>query len=252
MLRKIKYTYIPQKKSMDAILSSLSYAIKATGALDYKIIDNKAKGRRLYPSQLSDSVITCEKDELLKIIEQIVEDDVEVILLNGFDLELDEIRESFCNIVKDYDILLCINNIIDLENSESNISVFIDPDVDELDEDEWESVKEDISKSLEERKEDIKNNKSSQGLQGSSALSNLLDLFNLDTLYSDKPDKGHDLLDVEDIDIKEQYSYATKKTEMCISLTESDEILITCDDDYVVVPKEQIQFLFDTLKKLMK
>lgn len=249
MLGKIKYTYIPKKKSTDAILTSLSYAIKSVGAIDYRIIDNKAKGRRLYPSQLSQKVITCEYDKLKDLLERLAEDDVEVILFNDFDIELDEIKKEFCEIVKDYDILLCINNVLDLENSKSNISVLIDPDVHELEDEEWDSVKEEILENLEDAKHKDTDDKED------SKLSSLLDLFGLDSLYSQKSDKSYDnldLLDMEEVDIKEQYSYSTKNSELNVSLTEDDKILITCDDDYVVIPEEQVQFLFETLQKLIK
>lgn len=248
MLGKIKYTYMPKNRATDAILSSLSYGLKSTGAIDFRIIDNKDKGRRLYPPKLSSCVLTCEIDNLKTLIENLVEDDVEVILLNDFDLDLDDIKEEFCKIVQTYDILLCVNNIVDLENSKNNISVLIDPEIHELEGEEWEDVKEGILENLNEKRDSIYNNISS--LKDSS-ISSLLDLFNLDSLYSnDDKEIGH--LDIEDIDIKEQYSYTTKDSEMCVSLTETDEILITCNEDYVVVPKEQIGFLFDTLKKLMK
>ena len=57
---------------------------------------------------------------------------------------------------------------------------------------------------------------------------------------------------IDEIDIQEQYSHATQETELIISLTTTDEIMIDCNDEYVTIPKDQIEFLIDTLGKLVK
>lgn len=252
MLGKIKYSYIPQTKSTDAILSSLAYAIKATGGIDYVIIDNKAKGRRLYPSRIAENVMNCDKNKLEETIKGLIDKDIEVILLNDFDINLDEVREKFCTLVKTYDILLCVNNILDLDNSKSNISIYIDPDVDELDYDEWLDIKEEILQNLEDAQDEIKESKSSDA----PGLSSLLDLFGLDKLYDDnKPNASKeysDADDIEDLNIKEQYSYVIDDLELTVSLTDKDDVLINNEEDFIIVPKKQMRFLLDALSKLIK
>ena len=82
-------------------------------------------------------------------------------------------------------------------------------------------------------------------------MNSLLKLFGLDALY-DEDKKTTILSKMDEIDIQEQYSHATQETELIISLTTTDEIMIDCDDEYVTIPKDQIEFLIDTLGKLVK
>lgn len=249
MLGKIKYSYIPKEKSTDAILSSLAYAIKASNALDYKIIDSVASGARIYPEEVKDYVIRCHHEELKAQIRKEAEAGIEIIILNAFCLDLDEIRNDFCELVEEYDIMLCVNILTDLEKG-SNISIVIETDIKDLDEEEWVVVRQEILDSLDAVKDGktTANNKKDD-------LSGLLEIFGLKDLYKNnyKDDDEDELIfDDEEVDIKEQYSHCIKDSEMSISLTTSNDILIETDDDFVLVPKKQVSFLVSTLQKLVK
>ena len=248
MLGKIKYSYIPRTKATDAILSSLAYAMKAADSIDYMLIDNKRAGRRIYPHSMAENVITCQKEDLLSEIEKLAEREIEVILVNGFDINLDEVREKFCQIVLDNDILLCINNVLDLENNDSNVSIFIEPDICELDDDNWEEIKEEIIENLEEAQ--LKNNKKSKNAD----LSSLLNLFGVNNLTKTNKDLD-DVMDwleddTADLDVVEQYSYTVDNSELVISLNAENDIIINNEDDFIMIPKKQINFLIETLNKL--
>lgn len=251
MLGKIKYSYIPKAKSMDAILSSLAYAVKATGALDYKLIDSIAGGIRIYPEEIKDNVIMCHHEDLKKTIKQLVKQDIEIIILNGFSLDLDEIKNDFCQIVEEYDIMLCVNKLTDLKNG-NNISVVIEPEVHKLEDEEWESVKQEILDNLEQAKEGVIEKPKKDDL------SSLLELFGLGDIYnkSDEDEKDNKKtiydFDEDEIDIEEQYSHTIANSELYVSLTSSNEILIELNEEYVVIPKTQVAFLVDTLQKLVK
>lgn len=255
MIGKIKYSYIPKSNSLDAILSSLAYAIKATGAYRYKLIDNSSSGIRIYPDEIKGNVIRCSSNDLINTINDLVDEDMEleVILVNGFDISLDELRESYCNIVRYNDILLCVNNIKELENKRNNISIVIDPEIYDLDEDEWEETKEEILVNLDEAKDKSlrKAEKNIFDSKDNDSMNSLLKLFGLDALY-DEDKKTTILSKMDEIDIQEQYSHATQETELIISLTTTNEIMIDCNDEYVTIPKDQIEFLIDTLGKLVK
>lgn len=255
MIGKIKYSYIPKNNTLDAILSSLAYAIKATDAYKYKLIDNSSSGIRIYPDEIKENVIRCSSDNLIETINDLLSKDIELelILINGFDISLDELRESYCDIVKYNDILLCVNNIKELENKCSNISIVIDPEISDLDEDEWEETKEEILSSLDDAKNNIikETEKNILNYKDNDNMNNLLKMFNLDTLYN-KNKKNTILSEIDEIDIEEQYSHSTQDTELIISLTTTGQIMIDCDDEYVTIPKDQIEFLIDTLGKLVK
>lgn len=82
-------------------------------------------------------------------------------------------------------------------------------------------------------------------------MKSLLQIFGLNSLY-DKDEREQLLSKIDEIDIKEQYSHSTQETELIISSTTSGEIMIDCDDEYVTIPKDQIEFLIETLGKLVK
>lgn len=261
MIGKIKYSYIPRNNTIDAILSSLAYAIKATGAYNYKLIDNSSSGIRIYPDEIKDSVIRCSSNDLLETINKLTEDiDLEIIIINDFDISLDDLRSTYCKIVKNNDLLLCINNLKELANENSNISIVIDPEIADLDEEEWLETKEDILFNLNDAQEKstkktiktLFNNDINDDADDSNNLSDsLLKLFGLDVLY-DENKKSKLLSPSEDeVDIQEQYCHATKETELFVSLTTNGEIVIDCNNDIVIIPKEQIEFLIDALGKLI-
>lgn len=131
MLKEIKYTYIAKNKSTDAILTNLTYSLKSFEDYvnGYKIFDDINYGIRMYPDIIQENVELCSKDELIQKIEECVEDDIELILINGFDIDLDEIKEKYAKIVDETEIMLCINRLYDVKE---NISVSIDPSIHKL------------------------------------------------------------------------------------------------------------------------
>jgi hypothetical protein len=253
MINKIKYSYIPKNNTLDAILSSLAYAVKATGTYEYKLIDNSSSGIRIYPEEIKHKVMRCSSNELVDTINNLVDEDIdlEVILVNGFDISLDELKEKYCDIVKYNDILLCVNNIKELENKDNNISIVIDPDISELDGEEWEETKQEILNNLKDVQELNDAKKNIFDSKNNDSMKSLLQIFGLNSLY-DKDEREQLLSKIDEIDIKEQYSHSTQETELIISSTTSGEIMIDCDDEYVTIPKDQIEFLIETLGKLVK
>lgn len=255
MIGKIKYSYIPKSNSLDAILSSLAYAIKATGAYRYKLIDNSSSGIRIYPDEVKDNVVRCSSSDLINTINKLINEDIEleVILINGFDISLDDLKEYYCDIVENNNILLCINNIKELEDKNTNISIAIDPEISNLDEDEWEITKEEILENLKEAKNKVlnKNKHNIFGSKENDNMNSLLKLFGLDTLY-DEDKKNNLLSEMDELDIQEQYSHATQENELIISLITTGDIMIDCDNEYITIPKNQIDFLINALRQLVK
>lgn len=133
MQKEIKYTYIAKSKSTDSILTSLTHSLKAFDEYinGYKIFDDIRHGVRMYPNIIQENVEICSKDALLPKIEECIEDNIELILLNGFDIDLDEIKEKYAKIVDEADIVLCVNRLYDVQE---NVSVTIDPSIHELNE----------------------------------------------------------------------------------------------------------------------
>ena len=56
--------------------------------------------------------------------------------------------------------------------------------------------------------------------------------------------------DTADLDVVEQYSYTVDNSELVISLNAENDIIINNEDDFIMIPKKQINFLIETLSKL--
>lgn len=132
MQKEIKYTYIAKSKSTDAILTSLTHSLKAFDEYinGYKIFDDINYGVRIYPGIIQENVERCAKEDLVDKIHECIEKGIELILLNGFDIDLDEIKETYAKIVDENEIMLCINRLYDVTE---NVSVNIAPSIHTLD-----------------------------------------------------------------------------------------------------------------------
>lgn len=133
MQKEIKYTYIAKNKSTDAILTNLTHSLKTFDEYinGYRIFDDINYGIRIYPDIIQENVEVCSKDDLINKIEECIDDEIDLILLNGFDIDLDEIKDVYAKIVDDSDIMLCINRLYDVKE---NVSVTIDPSIHKLNE----------------------------------------------------------------------------------------------------------------------
>ena len=250
MFKEIKYTYIAESQSTDAILTSLTHSLKILDEClgGYKIFDNIEHGIRVYPDIVQENSETCSKKDILKRVEDSIEEGIELILLNGFDIDLDEIKESYAELVEESGIVLSINQLYDVEE---NVTVSIDPSIYKLDDKEWKKLKQSIEESMlnaiEEDKEELqmlKNIKPSNFQETSNEFSNVLKkIFDIDT---DKNNK----LDSMSPDVV--YSQVLKDKELHITKTVGGDIIIDNEFDMITIEKDQIDFFLSTISNLLK
>lgn len=256
MISQIKYSYIPKSKLTDGILSSLTHALNKYGDFidEFRIIDNKDLGIRIYPKEMNDCFSNCSQEDVTReIIEHAQEEDVDLIIINGFDISLDEIRKTYCAIAEEYDIMLCINKAVDYDIN-SNVSVTIDPEIVNIEDSEWETVKEEMLESLD----------SAVKKQADKTIT-LFDADNDDDFIKSDGHFFKDLLNMlstdetinsislslDEEDIEEEYSHTVNNSTVDISKTTNGNVTICVEeeDEYVVIPKEHIEFLIDCLEK---
>lgn len=260
MISQIKYSYIPKNKLTDGILSSLTHALNKYGDYidDFRIIDNKDLGIRIYPKEMKDCLSNCSQEDITReIIEHAQEEDVDLIIINGFDISLDEIRNVYCAIVEEYDIMLCINKAVDYDIN-SNVSVTIDPEIVNIEDSEWEIAKEEMLESLEDAaKKQAKKSVSlySEDKENKDFLNSDSKLFEELLNIFDNAASSDELIlsalsDIDE-DIEEEYSHTINDSTLDISKTTEKNVVIRIEekDEYVVVPKEHITFLIDCLEK---
>ena len=250
MFKEIKYTYIAESQSTDAILTSLTHSLKIFDEClgGYKIFDNIEHGIRVYPDIVQENSETCSKKDVLQRVEDSIEEGIELILLNGFDIDLDEIKKSYAELVEESGIVLSINQLYDVEE---NVTVSIDPSIYKLDDKEWKKLKQSIEESMlnaiEEDKEELqmrKKIKHSNFQETSNEFSNVLKkIFDIDT---DKNNK----LDSMSPDVV--YSQVLKDKELHITKTVGGDIIIDNEFDMITIEKDQIDFFLSTISNLLK
>lgn len=252
MISQIKYSYIPKNKLTDGILSSLTHSLNKYGDFidEFKIIDNKDLGIRIYPKEMSDCLSSCSQEDITReIIEHAQDEDVDLIIINGFDISFDEIRDVYCAIAEEYDIMLCINKAVDYDIN-SNVSVTIDTEIVNIEDSEWETSKEEMIASLDDAIKKQAERSISKYSTENDEDEYVKELLNfLDGTISTKIILSED--NEEEEDIEEEYSHTVNNSTVDISKTTNGNVTICTqeEDEYVVIPKEHISFLIDCLEK---
>lgn len=256
MLKQIKYTYVPKDKSTDGIMTSLSHALVSSFVAigEYKIIDNIETGVRIYPDNIQSYAMRCSEDEALKFVKQFIEEEYDLILLNGFDIDLDKIKTVYAPLVDEHDFILCINRLQDVED---NVSVSIDPSIHLMDEEKWEEVRKEIEEDMEDVMMEFKDDDDEEflkkiipisSLNSSNASKSSLSL--LEELLNPKlKDKDEQLEGMEPDVI---YSQVLSDKELHITKTIDGCIVIDNEIDMITIEKDQIDFFINTVSQLLK
>ena len=145
----IKYTIIPANDNEDYAknfrlsLSEFSKAINSDKTLVCPlIVYNSSLDISLdIDRSVEDFIIYSDEENLLQDIRNYKScNTVRSLIVHGFDITLDEVRDIYCPMSKVDDIDICINTIQDME-LDSNLTFYLYNDLDELDEDEWRETK---------------------------------------------------------------------------------------------------------------
>lgn len=145
----IKYTIIPANEKEDyesnfkLSLTEFAKAVNNDKALVCPLI--------IYNSDLDislnmdrsieDFIVYADKEELLNVIRKHENSDViRSLIIHGFDISLDEIRDIYCPISRRNEADICINTIQEME-LDSNLTFYLYNDLDDLDDEEWAETK---------------------------------------------------------------------------------------------------------------
>lgn len=251
MSKDIKYTYISKNKSTDAVLSNLTHSLKTfNGFIEgYKILDNTEHGIRVYPEIVQDNVEICSKNEIINKIETSIEEGAELILLNAFEIDLDEIKNTYAKIADESGIMLCINCLYDVKES---VTVTIDSSIHKLDENDWEILKQDIEESILDAVEEY-NDEDFDILKRikPSPLTDKSDSFEdvLKKIFDPNIDKSNRL---DAITPEVIYSQVLQDKELHITKTINGDIVIDNEIEMITIEKDQLDFFLNTISLLIK
>lgn len=170
-MNKLQIAYIPKKNTETYIIESINYALALSqednACLDLVIFNNVNKmDINISNSLVSGGVLQqytqyVETVSLLDNIKSFLRINKNTVVLNGYDIDLDFIKNKIYPILNEFEnITICIN-IID-DNKELNLPSFYTCEIEEdMDEEEWKEIEAELKDAYEEnlnkKEEDLAN-----------------------------------------------------------------------------------------------
>ena len=208
----IKYTIVPKNDEDDydsnfkLSLTEFAKALDGKALLAPLIIYNSDLDIPLdMDESLEDYMVYTDKDNLLSVIKRQETTDVfRTLIIHGFDISLDEIREIYCPLARRNQADICINTIQELE-LDSNLTFYLYDDLDKCDDEEWDDTKEQLAQDMKDYIDEYKNYES----MDESDLMDLLPFFFDDSIDYD----GDSLLSSLDEAFKQKAKEKKEKKE---------------------------------------
>ena len=278
MKSKFKITYIPNNKRLD---SAITTAIDETLDLyddntptdivvynNIQTMDIKMAELNIIEDFLRSKTEYVAKDKLYYKIQTAVKMKKGIIVLNGYDITLEDFRNEIYPTIKDKGIVLAINNIVDdeeLKRSSTNEYVLED----DIDDEEWAIIDKEIEEQYEE---DVKKGASKNDMDMFTELmckildidfdkddnkityAGKIDMKDLPKLFSEEEKENTDNKkepNKENVKISETVTYTNNKGCLAIDLLDNGDIELGNDSgEYMVINKSCIPFLLNYLYTL--
>ena len=280
MKSKFKITYIPNNKRLD---SAITTAIDETLDLyddntptdivvynNIQTMDIKMAELNIIENFLRSKTEYVAKDKLYYKIQTAVKMKKGIIVLNGYDITLEDFRNEIYPTIKDKGIVLAINNIVDdeeLKRSSTNEYVLED----DIDDEEWATIDKEIEEQYEE---DVKKGASKNDMDMFTELmckildidfdkddnkvtyAGKIDMKDLPKLFSEEDKEKTNTEkkeepNKENVKISETITYTNNNGCLVIDLLDNGDIELGNDSgEYMVINKSCIPFLLNYLYTL--
>ena len=283
MKSKFKITYIPNNKRLD---SAITTAIDETLDLyedntptdivvynNIQTMDIKMAELNIIENFLRSKTEYVAKDKLYYKIQTAVKMKKGIIVLNGYDITLEDFRNEIYPTIKDKGVVLAINNIVDdeeLKRSSTNEYVLED----DIDDEEWTTIDKEIEEQYEE---DVKKGASKNDMDMFTELmckildidfdkddnkityAGKIDMKDLPKLFSEeektntdnKKESNKEEPNKENVKISETVTYTNNNGCLVIDLLDNGDIELGNDSgEYMVINKSCIPFLLNYLYTL--
>ena len=278
MKSKFKITYIPNNKRLD---SAITTAIDETLDLyddntptdivvynNIQTMDIKMAELNIIENFLRSKTEYVAKDKLYYKIQTAVKMKKGIIVLNGYDITLEDFRNEIYPTIKDKGIVLAINNIVDdeeLKRSSTNEYVLED----DIDDEEWATIDKEIEEQYEE---DVKKGASKNDMDMFTELmckildidfdkddnkityAGKIDMKDLPKLFSEEEKTNTEKKEEsnkENAKISETVTYTNNNGCLAIDLLDNGDLELGNDSgEYMVINKSCIPFLLNYLYTL--
>ena len=229
-------------------------------------------------NDLEDYTVYCNQEQILEVIKkQEINDVFRTLILHGFDISMDEMKETYIGIARRNNADLCINIIQDT-GIDSNITLYIDSSIEKSDAKLWEMQKKEMNDEIEQFIESYDSYEvfdySDYTQEEIESVENFLDAllgdcgFNFPdlkkskdkeeekeeanemiSLYSLKPNKSEKDLDIEEDNIS--YSFELNGDIIKVSCIDKNLFIIEENDYEVALSLEQMEFVMECYNKIM-
>lgn len=283
MKSKFKITYIPNNKRLD---SAITTAIDETLDLyddntptdivvynNIQTMDIKMAELNIIEDFLRSKTEYVAKDKLYYKIQTAVKMKKGIIVLNGYDITLEDFRNEIYPTIKDKGVVLAINNIVDdeeLKRSSTNEYVLED----DIDDEEWATIDKEIEEQYEK---DVKKGASKNDMDMFTELmckildidfdkddnkityAGKIDMKDLPKLFSEeekentdnKKESNKEEPNKENVKISETITYTNNNGCLAIDLLDNGDLELGNDSgEYMVINKSCIPFLLNYLYTL--
>ena len=278
MKSKFKITYIPNNKRLD---SAITTAIDETLDLyddntptdivvynNIQTMDIKMAELNIIENFLRSKTEYVAKDKLYYKIQTAVKMKKGIIVLNGYDITLEDFRNEIYPTIKDKGIVLAINNIVDdeeLKRSSTNEYVLED----DIDDEEWATIDKEIEEQYEE---DVKKGASKNDMDMFTELmckildidfdkddnkvtyAGKIDMKDLPKLFNEEEKtntNNKEESNKENVKISETVTYTNNNGCLAIDLLDNGDLELGNDSgEYMVINKSCIPFLLNYLYTL--
>ena len=202
----IKYTLVPKNDSENydsnfkLSLTEFAKSLDGKALVAPLIIYNSELDIPLdMDESLEEYMIYTDQDNLLNVIKRQETIDVfRSLVIHGFEISLDDVRDIYCPLARRNQANICINTIQEID-LDSNLTFYLYDDLDEASDEEWEETKEQLEQDMKDYIDEYKNFEK----MDEEDLVNLLPFF-LDEIkdYDDDEVLGDSLMDIIDNAIK--------------------------------------------------
>ena len=279
-MSRIKYTVVPKENVENGIFESGVRLSESTIIIDPIVIfnNNMELGieQEIYGNEVSpENIKFTTESNLFKVLNEVNDEDItNTIIINGFNLTLDDMREKIAPLAKDSGKIYSVNVVSD-RRKYNNFTINLTSEIGtEFSDDEWKEYKQEYEDSfVESLKLDTEDNKVGPKYTEEEAAEAVRELLKAvlgvsdDEIDNDEDDgmftidldkeKTENLLQPiilgqentkKESDYK-AYSYADTKG-MIIIETEDGRLILMDDMGEIEVPIDFIDFIIETLNKL--
>ena len=223
-------------------------------------------------NDLEDYTVYCNKDQIIEVIRKKEINDVfRTLILHGFDISIDDLKETYITIARRNQADLCINVIQDT-GIDSNITLYIDQDIENSEGKLWDLQKKEM---FDEIDNFIKNYESYDYFdysdedieQVENFLETLLNECGIDTSTNkrinkqDKKEENHLTLitpqtkdeQEDDLELEEQtiaFSFEVNDDVIRISCVDEELYIIEENDYEVALNKKQMEFIIESYHRI--